>query len=1127
MSESSLPTATAGSSSVRAQFTLTDYLDHQWRDELVGFPVPELPADARMAVWDDAGQRLPCQLAQRDGVTTAFFVVDDLGPLSSRRYTLTADADGFAAPFTECPVGEVLEIGNGVCAFRVPASRNLAAGDAVPAPLLGARRGTGGWIGQGRMALSTHLTPTTLETRTVESGPLWRSWELLYRFAGGETYRVTVKIFAGRSYLEITEASSLCRESRWEFSVRDGLQPDYSWTHPIHSNANRLCPLDYAKESGNLGAIQMPNYSGIWVPDDYYYFALFQREGARRDCLAPIGVTGGYWDYPYANQIDINVTPERDIYLRLSLTAGHRRWLLLLTDRDAVLDPQPYYLNPLNQAAKQYETPLDKVKDYVLAWEDVPEERRPFALADAVQLEHARTLAQAHPKLAAYRASLNPDLPGDYTYYHAGTHRTFDPDYRNDPATLYVTAETAAERKKQALFLKDVVLTGLRNRAGAMLDRVGHLDPDCASINIGRGLRPWVALYDFAAAEGVFSAAEAQWVRAVFAFFCYKIEDPDFWPADHLVFRDDHPRSAHRTHWFPRRQHDWTFYNIDNIPHNFHGDLWSAWGCIALTFPTHPHSRRWVERTLEFWEAELTYWVFPDGPWLESTTYTLNSFKDYLIYCRMLANARIRNYFTDERMQRAFRCVVELLCPYDARIGGTSLLVLGDANYPNSFGYVLGWMAGLAREDASFAALMNAAWKTTGEYLVEPGRFGLNFCDFLFQNPSGALAELPVQASQWYHGLGAFLRHAHRTPREIFIAIKAGIIYSHFHEPEGTFQLWWNSEPLCDEYGVQYGTGVNGVSASVPSCHNCVEIPGHPLTYNKGDITTFLTSDAFDYVVVEAPEQVAYLRENEGLWGFKGEVGPAGWHKRHFFFVKPYYLFIYDDLECPYPANYHLNVKADAMAQHGNHVHYAGRYGVDMEFLALDLNGREMRHSEFDVRPHGAQEFVPPEDFYRQLQLTIPGQPQQHFATLLVPHDATETVMVENDAGTGGAVVTREAMRERTMLFPRSRVVEDGNLVYHGQAGAVREDAGTLTLLQACGTRIGLTGTLVIDGDGPFTARLDGDGTLTLATDGVARWLTLSGGMFTGATGNLESLPDGSARLSVPAGKQTIICRRG
>ena len=855
----------------------------------------------------------------------------------------------------------------------------------------------------------------------------------------------------------------------------------------------------------------MPNYSGIWIPDDYYYFAFLRQEGPQRDCVAAVGVNGGFWDYPYENQIDLETSPDEDAFFRLSIKAGHRRWLLAAGDRAEVAEVEPYYDSLLNRLAKHYETPLDKVKDYVLAWDDLPATQRPFAIANQDQLAYARENARTYGKLADYKASLNPELPGDYTYYHAGTHRTFAADHRNDPAVLYVTAETEAERKQQAAFLKDVVLTGLQHRLEGMLDKVGHLDHDSCSINLGRGLRPWAALYDFAAAEGAFSEEEGRLARAIFAFYCYKANDPDFWPADHLVPRDDHPRSAHRTHWFPRRQHDWSFYNIDNIPHNFHGDLWSAMGCMAMTFPTHPESRKWVDRTLEFWEAELTYWVFPDGPWLESSTYTLNSMKDYLVYCRMLSNAHIRDYFTDERLQRAFRGIAEQLGPHDNRIGGVTLPVIGDGGYPNTFCYVLGWMGGLCREnDPSFAALMNQVWKSTGEYLVEPGRFGINFCDFLFLDPHGPTSPLPVLDSRWYHGLGGILRHAQRTPQEIYLFIKAGIIYSHFHEPEGTFQLWWDCKPICDEYGVQYGLGDDGRYVSDVTNHNCIEIlGGDPLAYNKGDFTTFVTTPAFDYCVVEAPEQVAYMGKDQSIWGFKGEVGPAGWHKRHFFFVRPYYLFIYDDLECPHATRYHLNVKADGVRQEGSLVHYDGRLGVDLELLALDLGDREIAHGEFNVEPYAQLGSQVPPRFHHQLQMTIPGAPGQHFSTLLVPHEPAVPVTLANDVIPGGARLTRGEMSERTFLFPTARDVADGTLAFYGQAGAIREENGVLTLLQACGTRIGLTDRLVVHGDGPFAARLTPEGNVTLDTDGIARWLTVT-------------TPAGTREIRVSSGPQQV-----
>ena len=1112
-----------------AVLEVRDHLDHAWRHEYVGFDVAALPRDACLAVQDEEGVLWPCQVSNGTEGARVYFIVDELPALGSRRYALVAAEEGPGAreqpPSAEAEGREIV-LANGLVSLRVPAAAERPW--PIPAPVLSVRRGGGPWIGEGRVGWSPDLLLARIESDLIESGPLWLSWRVRYVCDNGADYVVTLRLFAGRSEVEITEESTLCRAACWELSVRPGLAPTHGWTHPhqvSRSQPARLMPIDYvrAAEKPNLGAIQLPIYSGIWVADDYYYFA-FLNDGDSLDCVAAAGVDGGFWDYPYENQIDIETAPGGDAFFRLSIKAGHRRWLLLVADRDELTRSEPFYQNPLHAAVKRYETPLDKVKDWVLDWEGLPCEQRPFALATRVQLGRARKNARSFEPLRDYVASLNPDLPGDYTYYHSGTHRTFEGDCRNDPAVLYVTARTQRARRKQARFLKDVVLEGLRDRREGMLDHVGHCDSESCSINIGRGLRPWAVLYDFAAAEGVFSDEDDRLVRATFAFYCYKIFDPDYWPADHLVFRDDHPRSAHRTHWFPNRQSDWCFYNIDNIPHNFHGDLWSAAGCVAMALGNHPLGRQWVNRTLEWWESELSDWIFPEGAWLESATYTLNSMKDYLVYCRALANAGIRDYFTDERLQRAFRYMAETLTPPDERLGGACTLpVLGDASYPNTFCYVLGWMAGLCRRDRAFARLMSYAWKQTGHYLVEPGRFGLNFCDFLFLDPSIPGAAPGPQGSRWYRGMGPLLRHGEGTPQEVYIPIKSGIIYSHFHEPEGTFQLWWNRVPVCDEYGVQYGEGT-----SEPSQHNCIaiDVPGQT-PYNKGDLSAFISTAAFDFTVVEAPIQPLYLRENEGCWGFKGETGPAGWHRRLFLFVKPFYLYIYDDLSCcPYGTQYHLNVKADAFRESGGHVHYVGRLGVDLEFLLLQAGGRVFTHDEFDVASpeHG---FQAPPRFYHQLQVSVAGQPHESFATVLAPHEPGTAVGLEDDEATCGVAVAAGNVRDRALLFPRPRRLDERDLVYTGEAGVVREEDGTLTLLQARGTRIGVPGRLAIEGDGPFTARCGPGGATTIETDGIARWLLFSDQRFEvascdGRRARIDLLADGRRRVYVPVGRHRI-----
>jgi hypothetical protein len=1107
---------------VLARCTLRDVLDHAWRDERVTFPLPA-GAAGPLAIADEQGRRQPCQVTTVAGEARVAFVVDELPALGERSYTLVAAPPPRHRSPRVRRAGRSLVLSNGELSLRLPTG--LAKDGSAPAPLLGVKRGQGPWLGAGRLALSPHLTVASLTATEEEAGPLWCQWRLTYACTGGQLYHCRVRLYASGGYAEIREESHLARAGHWEFSLRPGLRPDQFWTH-----RHDLRPLGDAVR--NLGSIQMPVYSGIWVPDDYYYVALSNAGDPRRDCVALLGINGGEWDYPHENQIDLERGPGGDTFFRFSLKAGHRAWLLAVADRDAVTTTEPRAQGPLPLLQKRYETPLDKVKDYVLEWDDVPPAERPFALADRAQLDHARQLAQSYPKLREYVARCNPALPGDYTYYHAGTHRTFEPDRWNDPAVLFVTAGDPAQRRQQALHLKQVVLEGLAHRRKAMLDGLGHVDHDCASINLGRGLRPWVALYDFAASESVFTPAEDRLARATFAFFCYKIADPDFWPADALVLRDDHPRSAHRTHWFPQRHHDWAFYNIDNIPHNFHGDLWAALGCMALTLPRHPQSRAWVTRTLGWWESELTEWVFPEGAWLESSTYTLNSMKDYLIYCRMLANARWRDYFTDERLQRAFRFVAEALGPHDERIGGRSLPVMGDGSYPNGFCYVLGWMAGLCRERApEFARLMSHAWHATGQYLTEPGRFGLNFCDFLFLDPAIPPATVAPLPSRHYRGMGAILRHRQGTPQETWCFIKAGIIYSHFHEPEGTFQLWWNSAPLCDEYGIQYGMGVNGVPSWEPSCHNCIEIPGLPTAYNKGDITTFVAGEAFDYVVVDAPILPAYLEKGQGIWGFRGEMGPAGWHRRQFLLVKDHFLALYDDLESPYPSVYHLNVKADAVQLTGaGRVDFTGRLGTDLAFLLLDLGDRQVQFAEYDVKPGNQYGFQPPPRFNHQHQLRVAGRPGQHYASLLLPHRPAEPVTLAQAPG-GGAVTTSPAAAWRVVLEGRWRTLAEPDFVLRGQAAAVgRLPDGTLLLHLAAGDRLGDPRRLVIHGDGPYTATLGPTGELTLDSQGIGRWLTLAGPRFATATCDeqahrLEPLADGTTRLYLPPGHHRLRCR--
>ncbi len=91
----------------------------------------------------------------------------------------------------------------GTLQIRLPQTRQITAGELVPAPIISINRG-GGWIG------SNHLTSPkkrvlSVTTKPLAQGPLFRTYEIRYDFDDGGVYTATVKIVAGYTFVELTE----------------------------------------------------------------------------------------------------------------------------------------------------------------------------------------------------------------------------------------------------------------------------------------------------------------------------------------------------------------------------------------------------------------------------------------------------------------------------------------------------------------------------------------------------------------------------------------------------------------------------------------------------------------------------------------------------------------------------------------------------------------------------------------------------------------------------------------------------------------------------------------------------------------------------------------------------------
>jgi hypothetical protein len=1028
---------------------------------------------------------------------------------------------------------------NGVAAVRVPAACRCApaAGEEqeLPAPVLAVRLPDGTWCGSGRLRVSAPAPVEAIEFETLAEGPLFCLYAVTYR-SGERAYRVEYRLEKDSSWVRLRETSSLCHDAAWTLDLYPGLAP---LRGAYHNNRRgwrgALEPLRY-DGTQHIGDVQAPENVVHYFEDDFEAFAALGEEQA----VAVAAAEAGAWTYLPDNPIHVRPQQGPRLVLEASAKAGERRWGLH-AGAAAAFEEEWFFDTPPGRFLRRTETRLDQVKEMTLAWEDVDDRARPVAACTAEDLERAQALFANDPAFKAYGEFLDPEAPLDIGQYDAGRHYVLDEERRGDAMSAWLGRRDPAI----ARILVDGLLAGLRDRVEGFLGPAGHRAPRLGAISLGRLLRPFAQMYDIIAPHAEMTGEERRWIQAAMAFLAYKANDPNYWDSEAMVRHAQHPKSAHRNAWFPGRESDWTTYNIDTTPHNFHIDLYTAAACMAMTFPQHPMSDAWVEKAVQFTEQELDNWISPDGAFVESATYTMATLHWWVPYFAGLKNTRRRNYFLDERLQRLGYCLARVLGPYDRRLQRHSFVVMGDAMYPANAGDVLAWLAHLGREDAGFAAAMMGAWERTCRQLNNPGAQGVSMYDALYIDPSLPAEPLAGLPSEHIRDLGLILRHHHGREDEVYFFIKCGKIYSHFHYDEGAFFVFADGVPLLDEYGVQYGKGTNSAGEEVgthfPPLHNGItfsEAPDNREIYNRGRVTQFVPTPWADYAVCEMPVHLLYYTEGTGLWGFTGEEAPSGWWRRHILFVKPHGFFFYDEVESPFVASLDLNLKADAYETiEGLSRLYRGRYGTDIPVCINAPRQAPVREDRITVHPktgtfspRGNTPAVPEavqKDFYHQVSMHVQTGPDTDYSWAFAwarPEAQPRLLPLEGSPGSELRMADRTVRAVVTPWLQEAHAHRDEAWTYRGWAGALQRLDGATELLQLRGSHIGIPGGASVDGDGPFRLRL-GDRPV-LEVDGQARWLTLRG--VGSVTPTLDGAPcpvepvAGGVRFSVPGGAHRL-----
>jgi hypothetical protein len=221
-------------------FEIREMLDHPlywWPPTLVSYPVRfdgKTVTPERLVLTGENGAPVPFQLSGvklENGHLRLAIVnfITDLPTGGRRSFKLAMGNPPVAtAEVKELREGDAIVLDTGVMKVRLPASRAIQG--ETPGPIQGVSRG-GAWFGKSRLVSPRRRAIDVTATR-VESGPLFVTYRISYRFEGGATYAATVRAAAGYDFVSFFEEME-------GFAREDGARLETSWTdfHPTHRQA--------------------------------------------------------------------------------------------------------------------------------------------------------------------------------------------------------------------------------------------------------------------------------------------------------------------------------------------------------------------------------------------------------------------------------------------------------------------------------------------------------------------------------------------------------------------------------------------------------------------------------------------------------------------------------------------------------------------------------------------------------------------------------------------------------------------------------------------------------------------------------------------------------------------------
>lgn len=545
----------------------------------------------------------------------------------------------------------------------------------TPPPLQQLRLQSGNWIGWGRWHTTRRCTGYT--SRLAARGPVFAEVQATLRFEDDRSYVATYRIIAGQEVVLVEEEFDLGAPERfvlpdygprerllWDwwggthgraespnnflFSVyeKGSFTPTTARWRGHHSTDERLGSprknhrtVDYALDySVDRLDIHINSYLQ-WGNDEAIFYTAWNRENPR-DAVAVIGIRPSQWIHPdirphkpphinqfvQTNNIQIRTGDEPDLYLRAPANRGRRAYALVALDAREEIPEDPDAFGRTGELLVKYgHKPLDKIKDWVLQWDDTARHPRLFCEPGDIGALRERVESQAEAFRRRYSHLFRYLTEGD------------------EEAARHVFESELARLRS----MRDGTLEGY----GPHTNYLGHMVWGIRMHQIG-------ARIDVALSSGAISEQQRREARALLAY------------VQHCAWDTDH---------FPGRNQGFAWGSA-----NMATNIMTGRAMWADLLAGHPQSEEWARRGVMFPVYDLQRYLHPaSGVSQECPGYTgVNMTRDLTALSAM--NNLIGREALSElipRLKGLAHWRLTTMPPPDVRFGQRMLLTLGDTPY--------------------------------------------------------------------------------------------------------------------------------------------------------------------------------------------------------------------------------------------------------------------------------------------------------------------------------------------------------------------------------------------------------------------------------------------------------------